>query len=110
MCAIAAVLALSLFPAEHLHESDSGSIVHRHVIDDAGGHPGSIDHGDHHGAKTLEPTFVSESQYDVDRPETIVAGGVVAPEGRLLGRVEPIEAQLAHGPPIRIASLRAPPA
>jgi hypothetical protein len=104
------MLALSLLPAEHLHESDSGSIVHRHVIDDEGGHPRSIDHGDHHGAKTLEPTFVSESQYDLEQPEIIVTRVLVAPEGRLLDRVEPNDAPVAHGPPIRVGSLRAPPA
>ena len=105
------MLALSILPAEHLHESYSGaSIVHRHVIDDAAEHADTIEHGDHHGVKTLEPTFLSERQYDVDSPLIIVELALAAPEQRLVGRVEPIAARLTHGPPIRSRSLRAPPA
>jgi hypothetical protein len=111
VCAVAATLALSILPADHVHETYSGRpIVHRHLIDDAAEHAGSIDHGDHHGVRTLEPTFVSERQYDVDRPLIAVAVDLVAPESRLVGRVEPLDAPLAHGPPIRCSSLRAPPA
>ncbi len=111
VCAVAATLALSILPAEHLHESYSGRpIVHRHVIDDPAEHAGTIDHGDHHGVKTLEPTFVAEREYDVDRPLVTVELVLVAPEPRFIGRVEPIAARLTHGPPIRVRSLRAPPA
>ena len=111
VCSVAATLALSIVPAAHVHESYSGRlIVHRHVIDDAAEHAGTIDHGDHHGVRTLEPTFVSERQYDVDRPLITVELVLVAPEPRFVGRVEPIAARLTHGPPIRSGSLRAPPA
>lgn len=111
LCAVAATLVLSMLPAEHVHETSSGrALIHRHVVDDAAEHGRSIDHGDHHGVKTLEPMFVSEPQYDVDRPMITVELVVVAPEPRLVGRVEPIAARLTHGPPIRVRSLRAPPA
>lgn len=111
VCSAAATLALSVLPPEHLHESYSGRpIVHRHVIDDSAEHAGAIDHGDHHGVKTLEPAFVSERRYDVDRPLLTVELVLVAPERRFVGRVEPTAARLTHGPPIRSRSLRAPPA
>ena len=110
VCSVAATLALSILPAEHLHESYAGRpIVHRHVIEDAAEHAGTIDQGDHHDAKTLEPAFVAEREYDVDRPLVTVELVLVAPEPRFIGRVEPIAARLTHGPPIRVRSLRAPP-
>lgn len=111
VCAVVATLAVAMLPAEHVHETYSGSaIVHRHVIDDAAEHAGTLDHGDHHGVKMLDSTFVSERQYDIDRPLIAVALVLVAPERRLVARVEPIDAPVAHGPPIRSSSLRAPPA
>jgi len=111
VCAVAATLALSMLPAEHVHETYSGrAIVHRHVIDDAAEHAGTIDHGDHHATKTLDSTFVAERHYDVDRPLVSVEFVLVAPEPRFVGRVEPIAPRLTHGPPIRVGSLRAPPA
>jgi hypothetical protein len=111
VCSVVATLGLSMLPPEHVHESYSGrAIVHRHVIEGPAEHAGSIDHGDHHAATTLEPTFVAERHYDVDRPLVTVALVLVAPEPRFLGRVEPIAPRLTHGPPIRVRSLRAPPA
>ncbi len=112
VCSVATTLALSILPAEHLHESDTGRpTVHRHVIDHTAEHAGAIDHGGHHDVKTLDdPLFVSERQYSVDRPQFTGALLLVAPERRPVGRVEPIDAPLAHGPPIRVGTLRGPPA
>lgn len=111
VCAIVATLGLSALPVEHVHESYSGRpIVHRHLIDEPAQHAGSIDHGDHRGVQTLEPTFVSERQYNIERPLITVVLVVIAPERRLVGRAEAIDAAVAHGPPIRLDSLPAPPA
>jgi hypothetical protein len=112
VCAVAAVLVLSLLPAEHLHTFSVGQpIVHRHVIDDTAQHgAASIDHDGHGGVTTLEPTFVAARQYDVHRPLITVELVLVVPDRRVVGRVEPMDAVMTHGPPIRPPSLRAPPA
>ena len=102
-----------MLPAEHLHASSSGrALVHRHVIDDAAEHAGfsSIDQGDRRGVTTVEPRFVSERQYDSRSPLITVELVLVAPERRFVGRMEPIDALMTHGPPIRVGSPRAPPA
>ena len=111
VCAIAGLLALSVLPVAHVHESSSGrTLVHSHIVDDAAEHAGTIDHDGHHGITTLDPTFVSERQYGVDHPLIAVAFVILAPERRLAGRVDPADAPVAHGPPIRAGSLRGPPA
>lgn len=112
-CAGAAMLALSNLPAAHLHAEDFGSsFVHRHVTDDGTTeHPASaLDHADHSSVKMLDPTFNSQRQYDVGHPLTSVGLVVVAPDQRFAGPTDRIDAPRAHGPPIRIRSLRAPPA
>ena len=106
-------MALSMLPAEHLHASPSGrALVHRHVIDEAAEHAGfsSIDQGDHRGITTLEPRFVSGRHYDSRSPLITVELVLVAAERRFVGRMEPIDALMTHGPPIRVGSPRAPPA
>ena len=111
VCSVAATLALPMLPPEHMHETYSGRpILHRHIIDEPAEHAGAIDHGDHHGVKTLEPTFVSERQYNIAGPLMSVALVIIAPERRLVGRPEAIDAPVAHAPPIRLDSLPAPPA
>lgn len=111
VCSVVATLGLSMLPPEHMHESYSGrAIVHRHVIEDPAEHAGSIDHADHRGVKTPEPTFVAERHYELDHPLVTVDIVLVAPEPRFTGRVAPTAARLTHGPPIRVRSLRAPPA
>lgn len=111
-CAVAAMLALSMLPAEHLHASDAERpVVHRHVIGDAAEHAdSSVDHPDHWAVQTLDPTFHSERQYAVRRPLITVEPVLVVPDRRFAGRVEPLDAVMTHGPPIRVRSLRAPPA
>lgn len=114
------MLALSVLPSEHLHASGSGkSQVHRHVAAVETEHHGhepedtrpSFDHGDHRLATTLEPAFASQRQYWPERPlSTTAFSVVVVPEQAIVGSVERIDAPPAHGPPIRIRSLRAPPA
>jgi hypothetical protein len=112
------MLALSMLPAVHVHDSVSGeTVAHRHVVDedsdhdDARAHTGSsLDHGDHHAAKTLEPAFVSEHQFDLDHPVVTVERVVTVPDRRFIGRVEATDDVMTHGPPIRVDSLRAPPA
>jgi hypothetical protein len=110
--AMAALLALSMLPAEHLHASGPGrALVHRHMMDDGTEHPGSsVDHGDHQSAQIVNPAFDSQRQYDLDSPLIVAAPVLVAPEQRVVGRVQPTDAPLTHGPPIRVRSLRAPPA
>ena len=111
MCAIAATVALSILPAAHVHVADGGApLVHQHPVNAPAGHGSALDHPDHHGVNTLEPVFVSERQYDVDHPLLTAASVLVAPAHRLIGRVDLTGDPVAHGPPIRIRSLRAPPA
>jgi len=111
-CAVVAVLALSLLPAEHLHTSQSGAmLVHRHVVDVGAEHPDAgLDHGDHTSATTVDSTFSLQRQYSSVR--TLIPAGLlaVAPDRRFSGRVDRIDAPRSHGPPIRVRSLRAPPA
>jgi hypothetical protein len=115
-CAVAATLALSVLPAEHVHESDSGRpLVHRHAVEDAAEHArtehaGTVDHGDHHAVGTADATFVAERQHDLERPAVTVIPPLVAPERRLVGHVALLDDPVAHGPPIRVGSPRAPPA
>ena len=116
VCALAALVALSMLPTEHIHESHQGTqIVHRHMVDDApehsdSGYHGSIEHGDHLRVTILEPTFVPERQYDVERPLITVAVAPLSPERRVAVGVDLIDDPVAHGPPLRVGSLRAPPA
>src|SRR5215210_746510 len=106
VCSVASTLALSIVPAEHVHQSFSGRpIVHRHVIEDPAQHAGTIDHGDHDALKTLEARFVAERPYDVDRPVIAVEPVLVAPEPRFVGRLEPIAAHRTGGPPTLLRSL-----
>lgn len=112
-CVLVGTLAMSILPAGHLHTSDAGrSFVHRHAIDVGADHGrASIGHGDHDGVQTLDPLFVSERQYDVERPLITAELVIVAPGQRLPGWTEAIDGPLRlHGPPIRTGSLRAPPA
>lgn len=112
VCAVGAMLALSMLPAEHLHASDFGkAFVHRHVIDDRADHPGSsLNHGDHTSVKTLDPTFDAQRHYDVAQPLLTAELLVATPDRRFTGRVDRAQGPPTHGPPIRIRSLRAPPA
>ncbi len=114
LASFAATLALSMLPPAHVHESSSGPpIVHRHVADasaDHADHSASIDHGDHSGVKNLDPTFVAEPRRDAARPVLTSAPVLVAPERREIGRMALLDDPVAHGPPIRVKSLRAPPA
>lgn len=112
LCAVGAMLALSMLPAEHLHASAFGkTLVHRHVIDDAADHAGSsLDHGDHSSVKTLTLTFDSQPHYDVAQPIATAELMVAPPDRRFIGRVGRAQGPPTHGPPIRTRSLRAPPA
>ena len=115
-CAVAALVALSMLPAEHIHEShERPQVVHRHVVDEPSehadsGHHGFIEHDGHLGVTILEPTFFSERQYDIERPLVTIAPVLVAPERRVAVGVDLIDDPVAHGPPLRVGSLRAPPA
>ena len=109
--AVAATLALSMLPTEHVHTSHAGrAVAHRHVIDDRPEHAGSLAHGDHGGVTTREPSFVSELQHAVNRPLITVEMVPAVPARRSAGRVALIDPLMTHGPPIRVSSLRGPPA
>ena len=112
------MLGLSMLPAVHVHDSVSGqTVAHRHVVDEASDHDdalahtgSSLDHGDHHAAKTLEPTFVAERPFDLDHPVVTVRVVLAELDRRVVGQVDPPDGVMTHGPPIRVDSLRAPPA
>jgi hypothetical protein len=112
ICAVMAVLALSILPATHLHQSISGkALIHSHLIDDPLEHAGTLDHGDHHGVRTFAPVFTTERT--THAVTTLAVGSavfLVTPERRSLGYTEALDAPVIHGPPLRIPSLRGPPA
>jgi hypothetical protein len=112
VCAVMAVLALSILPATHLHQSISGkALIHSHLIDDPLEHAGTLDHGDHHGVRTFAPVFTTERT--THAVTTLAAGSavfLVTPERRSLAYTEALDAPVIHGPPLRIPSLRGPPA
>src|SRR5215211_5441240 len=108
--AIAAMLALSALPAEHLHASAGGGTVHRHLVEDRAEHDSHVvSHGDHGAATTLEPSFDTPRPHAVAGPSTAWSVVLVAPM-RPRGTVWPVDARLTHGPPIPFDSLPAPPA
>lgn len=112
VCAVGAMLALSMLPVEHLHASNFGQVfVHRHIIDEGATHAGSsLDHGDHTSVRTLNPTFDSQRHYDVAQPPVTAELLIAPPDRRYTGRVDRAQGPPTHGPPIRSRSLRAPPA
>ena len=109
--ALAAMLALSMLPAEHLHTSESGhQVAHRHASDDADAHDdSSFDHSEPGSVTILEPTFVSERRYAGDRPLITVDLVVAEPTRGVVGPMAAVDILKAHGPPIRAGSPRAPP-
>lgn len=111
VCAVAAMLTVSMLPAEHLHTSEGGrQLIHRHAPDDADAHDGSsFDHREPGSVTMLEPTFVSERRYAGDRPLITVDLVVVEPTRRVVGPMAAVDILKAHGPPIRAGSPRAPP-
>lgn len=106
------MLALSVLPAEHVHASGAGKVlVHRHVIDDGAHHSdSSLDHGKHATVTTLEPAFDAQRRYEAPHPLTASERLAARPDLRVAGRMDRIAAPPAHGPPIRVGSLRGPPA
>jgi hypothetical protein len=112
ICAVMAVLALSILPATHLHRSISGNaLIHSHLIDDPLEHAGTLDHGDHHGVRTFAPVFTTErTTHAVAMLAAASPVFLVTVERRSLGYTETLDAPVIHGPPLRIPSLRAPPA
>lgn len=112
LCALVATAATSVLPAAHVHTSISGlHEVHRHVVEHPDDHhEAAVNHGNHRDLRTLEPTFVSERHFSFAPPLPSV-GPVLAPRGgQVVGRVASFDVPLAHSPPLRFASLRAPPA
>ena len=110
--AVAAVLALAVMPAPHLHESVSGKpLIHSHLINDPVEHAGTLDHGDHRGVRTFAPVFMAERTTNSVPALMAVAVFVLAkPETRSLAYSDALDAPVIHGPPPRVLSLRGPPA
>lgn len=110
--ALPAILAFSLLPSEHLHASDAGtSFVHRHVIEHESEHgSASVGHEDHESATTLYSAFDFERRYHPVHPLTTPELLLRKPQCTQEDAVERMDPPPTHGPPIRIRSLRAPPA
>jgi len=108
ICAVMAVLALSILPATHLHRSISGNaLIHSHLVDDPLEHAGTLDHG----VRTFAPVFTTErTTHAVAMLAAASPVFLVTVERRSLGYTEALDAPVIHGPPLRIPSLRAPPA
>lgn len=105
-------MATSTLPPKHLHSPDFGpSIVHQHgAIDTSDHHEGSLSSSEHRVAKTFEPAFVSQRPFDLNPPLIAAELTIGVPESQFVGRIAPLDLPMAHGPPIRVASDRAPPA
>jgi len=112
ICAIVTVMATCMLPPAHLHTSNAGaSIVHRHGADHTTDHhAGSLTRHDHRVATTFEPAFLSQRSFDLHPPLIAAKLTVSAPESQFVGRIEPLDRQMTHGPPIRVGADRAPPA
>lgn len=108
---VAAIIALTLLPAEHLHHEERGPVViHRHLPEQTVAHGGvSFDHADD-DATILEPVFVCGRQFVVVPPVTTAGEPVTPFVPRCLGRILIADIPRLHGPPIRFDSLPAPPA
>lgn len=106
-----ALLAVSVLPLAHAHARESGgTLVHSHIVSEAGDRASALDHGDHHAARPLSPNYVQESKVDVALPAVAVATFLrPAVSATAVTRGWEDEA-LIHGPPIRLSSPRAPPA
>lgn len=104
--------ALWAAPAEHVHPSPDGpSVVHRHLIDDTARHANpTFDHDDHSTATTIDPVYVPEQPFADPQPLSAARTLPGGPERRFVGRAAPGPLPIAHSPPLRIGSLRAPPA
>jgi hypothetical protein len=111
LLAIFAIAALAVLPVAHAHTTVSGEpLVHSHLTPEPTEHSGTLDHGDHHGARSLAQSFTIEPTLQIDAP-ALIEGLVLAPPPEpTIGFVEPAEPRPIHGPPIRVISLRAPPA
>ena len=113
LSAVAAVLALSILPAGHVHQSiDTGAVVHTHLIKNGAPHDAlGLDHGDHHNARTVHPTFTAERTMRFDAaPALLVAVVLETPRVSTRAHVDAVDDPVIHGPPLRVPSLRAPPA
>lgn len=113
ICAVVAVVALSMLPATHLHRSISGkSLVHSHFTADPVEHAGALDHADHNGVRTFVSVFTAERTTDPVMAPTVVTAVflLAAVEPRPLAYNDALEAPVIQGPPLRVISLRAPPA
>jgi len=113
MWTVVAVLALAVMPAPHLHRSISGKpLIHSHLIADPIEHAGTLDHGNHYGVRTLGPMFTPERTTDwgAATVEGTAVVRVMEPGRRSLGYLGTLDAPASHGPPLRVVSLRAPPA
>jgi hypothetical protein len=112
IAAITAVLALSILPGAHLHQSISGTpLIHSHFHDDPIEHAGTLDHGDHRGVRTLASVFSAERTEDSVPAYTIIGMlSVAMPEAAPVRLSDALDASVIHGPPRSVLSLRAPPA
>jgi hypothetical protein len=109
--AVIALLAFSVQPLAHAHARESGAtLVHSHLVHDDGDHGSTLNHGDHHAAKTLSPTFVPQSRVEVMAPPAPLIALITPVVAAISSRCSWQDETLIHGPPIRPQSLRAPPA
>lgn len=111
LAAMFAMVALAVLPLSHAHRTASGhTLVHSHVAPEPADHVGMVDGGDHHDAESLAHSFTVEPTLRLDAPALIAALVLVPPAEPSVGYVEPAVPRPTHGPPIRVISLRAPPA
>jgi len=112
--ALAAVVAVSLLPAEHLHPSLFGRpVVHRHDVYVRSHQPSAsfVDHGDHRDALIVQTVFAeSGSRFVVAQPFIAETTVLVLPDLCVVTRTDALDERGGHDPPRRLASPRAPPA
>jgi hypothetical protein len=110
--AVAAVLALAIVPAAHLHQSLVGKpLIHSHFLDNPVEHAPTLDHSDHHAVTTFASVFIAErTAHSVPAFTTITLFVLPTSETQLRGFRDVLESPVIHGPPLGVLSLRAPPA
>ena len=121
LCAVAIVLAKAFLPAAHVHQSLSGEpIAHAHLAAEPADHADSVDHEEHgldHGDHHHHDVLSLAQTYIVDSAPVLVAALVLLgtafvppPDVTNWRYATAFDAPVIHGPPVRVTSLRAPPA
>ena len=112
-----AMLMVGLLPSVHVHQHDSDTVIHRHMIVDAAEHHGedashdetNLDHDGHLTARILPLTYDAGEPFSLRCSPAVT---VVAAEETITASVRPANRATllpTHDPPLRFICSPAPP-